>query len=149
MTHPNVSPCADVTLTVPAAAADSFRAEVLDNLKAATANLVEGASWFLQHKDLNRLDAEDRPHLATAQALFDTIRDQRGDLMVVGDPEVLAAAVRSAFQQTAEGLGQAVESGWPTTTAIRSMLAPLAVWCDVIDAHDWLAAPDGADDVQR
>jgi hypothetical protein len=140
MPTPSVGASSDATLTVPAVCADSFRAEVLDNLKCASQNLVEGAEWFLEREDLNRLDQEDRPNLATAERLLDAIRDQRGDVMVSDSPELLASAVRSAVRALGADLDQALLDGGVSTDEIRALLAPLAVWCDVIDAHDWLAA---------
>lgn len=109
MPSPNVSPCADVTLSVPAVAAESFRAEVLDTLKCAGENVVEGAEWFLKQSDLNRLDQEDRPNLEHAQRLFDAIRDQRGDIMVTAPADRLAEIVRDAMSQAASEVVDALD----------------------------------------
>lgn len=112
----------DVTLSLPHAAAESFRQTVAD--------LIDGIDANGSYRTLSRDELQE---IATAIS-------ERGDVMVTAPQTALTDLVNISLAGAVDSLSGDADIEVPTST-IRHHLTAIRTWTDVIDAHDWLSKP--------
>jgi hypothetical protein len=130
------APYDGVTITIPAVLRERIRAEAITDLAAAASNLEEACVWHREHVDRDRLDAEDRPRLRSAEGIYQQALDGGdGELRLTGDARRLSMLLRSCSSAAADDLRLELDSSRPSIRGVRLLLAELSALADVIERH--------------
>lgn len=120
-------------VTIPAALAAQFKAEVASDRVDATHLLLEGVRWAREGLGMvDRVAREDLPRVQAAQTLSDQVgAHASGNLEVNGRRERLDYAVRGCLLDAIERVGVVAESD--DLSGLRDAVAELNAWASLAE----------------